>query len=205
MDPVSLVCSQNRFRRQLSVSQHAQIAVELSRWVGHGGDRRSEDFKRSNDHLTTQAMAASAGVSEKTANQVINEEKAKNTAPQYQELANDSCPKGVYPTIVIDLSTETLEELGEIQPLLVEDAFVFIAEIASKSIKVVIPPKKNRLLQQEYDKDLYKRRNVIERFIGFLKQYRRVATRYDKLAGRYLSFVYFAAIVIQCRSNINTT
>ena len=72
MDPVSLVCSQNRFRRQLSVSQRAQIAVELSRWVDHGGDRRSEDFKRSNDHLTTKAMAANAEVSEKSIRRAKN-------------------------------------------------------------------------------------------------------------------------------------
>ena len=148
MDPVSVVCSQNLFSRYLSVSQRAQIAVELSRWIGYGGDRRSEDFKRSNDHLTNKAMAANAGVSEKsisraktvkrkgleasvisgekTANEVINEEKAKNTDQQRKDLANDLRLEGVCPNIVIDLSTETIEELDKIQPPLIEDAFVFI-------------------------------------------------------------------------------
>lgn len=49
------------------------------------------------------------------------------------------------------------------------DSNAFIAEMVSKSIKVVIPPKKNRLVQRDYDKDFYKTRNLIERFIGYLK------------------------------------
>ena len=47
-----------------------------------------------------------------------------------------------------------------------------------------------------YDKELYKLRNRIERSFHRLKQFRRVATRYDKLAVRYLGFVYFAAILM---------
>ena len=68
-----------------------------------------------------------------------------------------------------------------------------------RSLKVilVIPPRKGRTgFPREYDKELYKRRNLIERFFGWLKQYRRVATRYDKLSVRYLGFVYFAAILV---------
>ena len=61
IDPVLVVCSQNLFCRYLSVSQRTSIAVELSRWVEHSGDRKSEDFKRSYDHLTTQVMATKAG------------------------------------------------------------------------------------------------------------------------------------------------
>ena len=53
--------------------------------------------------------------------------------------------------------------------------------------------------ERPYDPDLYKVRNVIERFFHRLKQYRRVATRYDKYADRYLGFVYFAAILITAK------
>jgi len=63
----------------------------------------------------------------------------------------------------------------------------------------VIRPRKNRLEDRPYDEDLYKLRNVIERFFHRLKQYRRVATRYDKYARRYLGFVYFAAILITAK------
>jgi transposase len=76
------------------------------------------------------------------------------------------------------------------------DSDAFIAEITSREAIAVIPPRKNRTEPRTYDKELYKRRNLIERFFGWLKQYRRVATRYDKLSVRYLGFVYFAAILV---------
>ena len=76
------------------------------------------------------------------------------------------------------------------------DSDAFIAEISAESAIAVIPPRKGRTEPREYDKELYKRRNLIERFFGWLKQYRRVATRYDKLSVRYLGFVYFAAILV---------
>ena len=59
------------------------------------------------------------------------------------------------------------------------DSDAFIAEITSQDAIAVIPPRKGRTgLPREYDKELYKR-NLIERFFGWLKQYRRVATRYE--------------------------
>lgn len=61
---------------------------------------------------------------------------------------------------------------------------------------VVIPPKRNRKDQRTYDTDLYKERNIIERFFSKLKQFRRVATRYDKLLANFMGFVKLAAIAI---------
>ncbi len=69
----------------------------------------------------------------------------------------------------------------------------------------IIPPWKNRTETRPYDKELSKLRNIIERFFHRLKQYRRVATRYDKLSVRYLGFVYFASILMQSKKNVNTT
>jgi len=60
----------------------------------------------------------------------------------------------------------------------------------------VIPPKKNRIIQREYDKHLYKERSAIERTFLHLKNFRRVATRYDKLASSFLSFVLIAASLL---------
>ena len=76
------------------------------------------------------------------------------------------------------------------------DSDAFIAEITSRDAIAVIPPRRGRTQPRAYDETLYKRRNLIERFLGWLKQYRRVATRYDKLGVRYLGFVYFAAILV---------
>ena len=76
------------------------------------------------------------------------------------------------------------------------DSDALIAEITSQDAIAVIPPRRDRTKPRSYDETLYKRRNLIERFFGWLKQYRRVATRYDKLGVRYLGFVYFAAILV---------
>ena len=62
--------------------------------------------------------------------------------------------------------------------------------------KVIIPPRRNRIIQREYDKELYKERNIIERMFNKMKHFRRVATRYDKLDVAYLSFVFLAAIYL---------
>ena len=58
----------------------------------------------------------------------------------------------------------------------------------------VVPPKKNFKEQWDYDKELYKRRNEIERLFRRLKRFRRIATRYDKLA-IFAGFITFALII----------
>ena len=60
----------------------------------------------------------------------------------------------------------------------------------------VIPPKANRKVQREYDKELYKARHLIENFFEKLKQYRAIATRYDKTARNFLAAVHLGASVI---------
>jgi len=60
----------------------------------------------------------------------------------------------------------------------------------------VIPSKSNRRAPIAYNKTLYKERNLVERFFNKLKQFRRVATRYDKLLANYRGFVILAAITI---------
>ncbi len=76
------------------------------------------------------------------------------------------------------------------------DADHLCATIAETGAQIVIPPKRNRKLQRAYDADLYKERNIIERFFNKLKQFRRVATRYDKLLVNFMGFVKLAAIAI---------
>lgn len=58
----------------------------------------------------------------------------------------------------------------------------------------VVPPKSNRLEPWEYDKELYKKRNEVERFFRRYKRFRRVCTRYDKLDIMYRAFFVFALI-----------
>ena len=76
------------------------------------------------------------------------------------------------------------------------DSNKFIGLIADMGMVAVIPPRSNRKEPRSYDEDLYNVRNVVERFIGRVKHFRRVATRYDKLSRVYLGFLQFASIFI---------
>ena len=60
----------------------------------------------------------------------------------------------------------------------------------------VIPPRRHRKHQHSYDKAAYSNRWGIEAFFAKLKQWRRLATRYDKLAANFLGFVKLAAIML---------
>jgi transposase len=60
----------------------------------------------------------------------------------------------------------------------------------------VIPPKSNRKSPRDYDKEMYKARHLIENFFCKLKQYRAIATRYDKTARNFLAAIHLAAAVI---------
>lgn len=68
--------------------------------------------------------------------------------------------------------------------------------VEEKGAKYCVPPKKNSKQPWDYDKVIYKERNAVERFFSFLKQFRRIATRYEKTAQNYLSMVYFASSII---------
>jgi len=66
------------------------------------------------------------------------------------------------------------------------DGLIF--NIADKNAKFVVPPKANRKSQRELDKHQYRNRNVSEWFFAGIKQFRRIATPYDKLTSRSKSF-----------------
>lgn len=76
------------------------------------------------------------------------------------------------------------------------DANELIEWLEQANTEVVIPSKKNRLVERQIDENLYKDRNKVERFFNKLKQYRRVATRYEKTANSFAGFVYLASAMI---------
>ncbi len=76
------------------------------------------------------------------------------------------------------------------------DSDAIIDHLNAAGIEAVIPPRSNRLVQRPFDEHLYKNRNLVERFFCRIKHFRRIATRYDKLAARFASFVAFVAAVI---------
>ena len=79
------------------------------------------------------------------------------------------------------------------------DSNAIRAKLDAKGITPVIPPKSNRLEILVYDQERYKQRNKVERLFNKLKQFRRVATRYEKLKTNFLAFVTVALIVIMLR------
>ena len=79
------------------------------------------------------------------------------------------------------------------------DTDAVLAFFESQGTIPVIPPKANRVVQRDYDRQLYKERNLIERFIGKIKQFRRVFSRFDKYARSYLHFIHFACALIWLR------
>jgi transposase len=79
------------------------------------------------------------------------------------------------------------------------DSDKFVLLLKKRNSKVVIPSRVNRKIQREIDLYLYKERHLIECCIGKLKHFRRVFSRFDKLAKNYLSFVQFASTIVWLR------
>ena len=73
------------------------------------------------------------------------------------------------------------------------DSDALIETLKERGITPVIPSKANRCEVRKTDFALYRERNLVERFFNKLKQYRALATRYDKLANTFL-----AAVVLVC-------
>jgi transposase len=74
------------------------------------------------------------------------------------------------------------------------DAGSLIEAVRQQGGEAVIPPRSCWKTPRDYNKPLYKERNKIERFFNRLKQFRRIATRYDKLLVNFMGFVKLAAI-----------
>jgi len=71
-----------------------------------------------------------------------------------------------------------------------------LAPLAAAGKTAVIPPKANRQVSRDYDRDLFKARHLIENFFAKLKQFRAIATRYDKTKRNFLAAIQLAAVVI---------
>lgn len=76
------------------------------------------------------------------------------------------------------------------------DSAAIVKHIEALGAKAVIPPLSTRKNPRPVDWAQYANRHLVERFFARLKQFRRAATRYDKLAARFLSFIHLAAAFI---------
>ena len=71
------------------------------------------------------------------------------------------------------------------------DSNALINEIKKQGATSVIPPRRNRKLQREYDAHTYKERHLVECFIGKIKHFRRMFSRFDKMADIFLTPTMF--------------
>ncbi len=69
------------------------------------------------------------------------------------------------------------------------DADPLVQSILEQGADAVIPPRSNRHEQRDYDRHWYKDRNLVERFFNRIKQFRRIATRYEKLVRNFLGMI----------------
>jgi len=79
------------------------------------------------------------------------------------------------------------------------DSKALVQKIEAGGAEAVIPTQSDRSVQRAIDRDRYKDRNLAERFWAHVKQYRRVATRYDKTARNFMAFVHLASIMVLLR------
>jgi transposase len=76
------------------------------------------------------------------------------------------------------------------------DSDPLVGSIEGRGAEAVIPPRANRVEPRAYDQERYRDRNLAERFWSKVKQFRRVATRYDKTGRNFLAFVQVAAMMV---------
>lgn len=85
------------------------------------------------------------------------------------------------------------------------DAKAIIDLVAARGGQAHIPTQKDRKIQRSVDPALYRQRNLVERFFCKLKHFRRVATRFDKLARNFLAAVLLASTRLWLRAYESTT
>ncbi len=79
------------------------------------------------------------------------------------------------------------------------DSDEFRDHVDEAGMEAVIPPNRSRSQTIPYDEELYKERNIVERFINKIKHFRRIATRYEKTDIAYMAMLFLVGAVIWTR------
>ena len=80
------------------------------------------------------------------------------------------------------------------------DSHRIVDAATNKGFKIVIPPRKNAQNPQEYDRELYKRRHLVENFFLKIKRFRSISTRYTKNIENFQAFLTIASFMIYSKS-----
>ena len=103
------------------------------------------------------------------------------------------------------ISRGAIRRIGRGRPRLRPAKLVGDKAYSSRSIRLalrrrgiipVIPTKANERRQPDFDREAYRQRNIVERLINRLKNFRRIATRYEKRAANYLAMITIGAILL---------
>lgn len=146
------------------------------------GGQEAQALGRSRGGFGTKIHAAAAD--ERTALAVVLTPGQAGDAPSYPELIDavpQECP--------VDAAAADKSY----------DSDAIRVDLKQRGIEPVIPPRANRNEPIAYDKTTYRQRNRVERLFNKLKQFRRVATRYDKLDLSFLAFIHLTAALITIR------
>lgn len=96
-------------------------------------------------------------------------------------------------------ASELLEQALNAEAVIADkgyDSDALVQRIEAKGAQAVIPPRSNRRSPRAYDRHRYKARNLVERCFNRLKQFRRIATRYEKLSAHFAAMVICGCIVL---------
>jgi transposase len=180
---------------------HAFLAMASQRCVGTRGAcsvRRDAD-QTCVDRLDHRASAPAFGrCSKKSGPQALGRSRGGLTTKLH--LAVDEAGRALRMIVTegqvsdISCANELVEHLrtGAVIADKGYDSDAFVNTIRAARAKAVIPPRSNRKTKRRYSRVLYRTRNIVERFFNRIKHFRRVSTRYDKLAGNYLAFAALA-------------
>lgn len=101
-----------------------------------------------------------------------------------------------------------IESLARTNDLIADrgyDAMALVELAATRGTRAHIPTQKDRKRQRNIDPSIYRKRNLVERFFNKLKHFRRIATRFDKLARNFLAAVALASVRLWTRAYESTT
>jgi len=85
------------------------------------------------------------------------------------------------------------------------DAMALVERIEARGAEAHIPTQRDRKVQRSVDRAIYRQRNLVERYFNKLKHFRRIATRFEKLAVTFLSAVALASARLWTRAYESTT
>ncbi|WP_244136354.1 IS5 family transposase [Burkholderia sp. BCC0405] len=180
---------------------HALLSVASQRRLGTRGARRvrRDGDQTCADRLDHRACAPAFGRrSKKSGPQALGRSRGGLTTKLHLAVDEAGRPLRMIVTEgqVSDISCahELVEHLrtGAVIADKGYDSDAFVNTIRATRAKAVIPPRSNRKTKRRYSRALYRTRNIVERFFNRIKHFRRVSTRYDKLAGNYFAFAVLA-------------